>query len=176
MTATPADLFGRLAALDIETTTIEHPPVATVDDNKAVRGALPGGHTKNLFLKDKKGGLWLIVALEDRAVDLKDLRRRLAAPPLSFARPELLRGVLGVEPGAVTPFAVINDRDARVRLVLDAGMLAVDPLNFHPLVNTQTTAIRPADLLRFFAATGHAPLLLDLGAAAPSPPAAPARP
>jgi Ala-tRNA(Pro) deacylase len=166
MTATPADLFRHFAALGIRVTTIEHPPVATVEANKALRGALKGGHTKNLFLKDKKGGLWLVVVLEDRAIDLKDLRRRLAAPPLSFARPEVLRDVLGVEPGAVTPFAVINDAEARVRVVLDAAMLAIHPLNFHPLVNTRTTAIAPADLLRFFEATHHPPLLLDLAPAA----------
>jgi Ala-tRNA(Pro) deacylase len=161
MPTSPAQLLARLAALGIEVTTIQHPPVATVEANKALRGQLPGGHTKNLFLKDKKGGLWLIVALEDRPIDLKDLRRRLAAPPLSFARPEVLRDVLGVEPGAVTPFAVINDDAIRVRVVLDAAMLQIDPLNFHPLVNTRTTAIAPADLLRFFEATGHSPLLLD---------------
>ena len=167
MSATPPDLFRRLAALDIEVTTVEHPPVATVEANKALRGELPGGHTKNLFLKDKKGGLWLVVALEDRAIDLKELRRRLASPPLSFASAELLRDVLGVEPGAVTPFAVINDAAARVRVVLDAAMLAIEPLNFHPLVNTRTTAIRPSDLLRFLAATGHPPLLLDLAPGEP---------
>jgi Ala-tRNA(Pro) deacylase len=176
MSATPADLFRRLAALDIKVTTTLHPPVATVEANKALRGELPGGHTKNLFLKDKKGGLWLVVALEDRAIDLKELRRRLASSPLSFARAGLLRDVLGVEPGAVTPFAVINDADSRVRVVLDAAMLRIDPLNFHPLVNTRTTAIAPVDLLRFFEATGHPPLLLDLAPVAPRSAASAGRP
>ncbi len=167
MAYTSAEILARLAALEIEVTTVEHPPVATVEANKALRGELPGGHTKNLFLKDKKGGLWLVVALEDRVIDLKELRRRLASPPLSFARAELLRDALGVEPGAVTPFAVINDADARVRVVLDAAMLLIDPLNFHPLVNTRTTAIAPADLLRFLKATEHPPLLLDLAPVGP---------
>ncbi|MFO1153741.1 MAG: prolyl-tRNA synthetase associated domain-containing protein [Rhodospirillales bacterium] len=176
MPCTPSQLLAHLDALGIRVTTVEHPPVATVEANKALRGTLPGGHTKNLFLKDKKGGLWLVVALEDRVVDLKDLRSRLAAPPLSFARPEVLRDKLGVEPGAVTPFAVINDDPPRVQVVLDAGMLALDPLNFHPLVNTRTTAIAAADLVRFLEATGHPPLTVDFDSAAPAPSAATARP
>ncbi|MFO1127447.1 MAG: prolyl-tRNA synthetase associated domain-containing protein [Rhodospirillales bacterium] len=176
MASTPAALLTRLAQLGMRVTTVDHPPVATVDANKALRGALPGGHTKNLFLKDKKGGLWLVVALEDRPVDLKELRRRLAAPPLSFARPEVLRDALGVEPGAVTPFAVINDDRGLVRVVLDAAMLAIDPLNFHPLVNTRTTAIAAADLLRFLDEMRHPPLVLDMDAGLPTPPAAAARP
>lgn len=166
MAATCADLLAHLDRLGIPHRTHAHPPVATVDANKAMRGQLPGAHTKNLFLKDKKGGLWLIVCLEDRTIDLKAIRRRLDSAPLSFARPELLREVLGVEPGAVTPFALINDDRQRVRVVLDAEMLAMEPLNFHPLVNTRTTAIAAAGLATFLAATGHRPLIIRLDEAA----------
>jgi Ala-tRNA(Pro) deacylase len=162
MAATPVDLLARLAELGIDHRTYDHPPVATVEANKALRGDLPGAHTKNLFLKDRKGTLWLVVCLEDRAIDLKRLRHRLGAAPLSFARPEVLRQVLGVEPGAVTPFAVINDLAGCVRVVLDADMLAIDPLNFHPLTNTRTTAISTAGLRAFLTATGHRPLILTL--------------
>ena len=144
MPATEEDLFARLSELGIETETVRHPAVFTVEESKALRGDLPGGHTKNLFLKDKKGALWLVVALEDRAIDMKDLRRRIGSAALSFGRPELLKEVLGIDPGSVTPFAVINDTGNRVNVVLDAEMMSLRALNFHPLTNTATTSVTPA--------------------------------
>ena len=164
MAATGQDLYDLLARLGIATETARHPPVFTVEEARAHRGTLPGIHTKNLFLKDKKGILWLIVAGEDRAIDLKALRPRIGSAPLSFASPDRLREVLGVEPGSVTPFALINDREARVRVVLDAELLALSPLNFHPLVNTATTAIAPDDLLVFVRSCGHEPRIARLSA------------
>lgn len=127
-----------------------------------LRGTLPGAHCKSLFLRDRKGGLWLVVVLEERRLDLKALADLLAAPRFSFGSPELLAEVLGVTPGSVTPFALMNDRERRVRPVLDAEMLRRDPVNYHPLVNTATTAISAADLLRFIAACGHEPRVLEL--------------
>jgi Ala-tRNA(Pro) deacylase len=162
MDAREARLMAMLDALAIETRTVRHAPVFTVAEAKAERGRLPGMHTKNLFLKDKKDVLWLVVAEEDRPVDLKELRSKIGAATLSFARADLLRRVLGVEPGSVTPFAVINDGDRRVRVVLDAGLLQAELLNFHPLANTATTAITPDGLLRFLDATGHAPLVVAI--------------
>ncbi len=161
MPATPDALFRRLDALGIRHVTHRHAPMSTVADSVAVRGSLPGGHCKSLFLKDKKGGLWLVVVLEDRRVDLKALADRLGAPRFSFGAPELLLEVLGVTPGSVTPFALINDPEQRVTVVLDAEMLERDPLNYHPLVNTATTAIAAADLGRFIAACGHRPRILS---------------
>lgn len=161
---TPEELFRRLAQLGIAHRTYEHPPVFTVAEAAALRGNLPGGHCKSLFLKDKKGGLWLAVMLEERRIDLKKLADRLGAPRFSFADAETLRRALGVTPGSVTPFALANDPDRRVGLVLDAAMLEHDPLNYHPLVNDRTTAVSPADLLRFVAACGHRPIVLDLAA------------
>jgi Ala-tRNA(Pro) deacylase len=152
-----AELMARLDALGIQTKTIRHPAVFTVAESKALRGSLPGGHTKNLFLKDKKGGLWLVIALEDRAIDMKTLRAKIGSAPLSFASADTLRQVLGVEPGSVTPFAVINDASQRVRVVLDRGLTTFATLNFHPLVNSATTAIATADLLMFLRACGHEP-------------------
>lgn len=170
MATAPEELFARLETLGIETRTHEHPPLFTVEESKKLRGALPGGHCKSLFLKDKKGALWLVVVLEDRRVDLKALRKRLgASQTLSFARPELLREILGVEPGSVTPFALVNDTDRRVAIVLDKEMLGHDPLNYHPLINTATTAIRPDDLLAFIADCGHRPLILDFDESADQP-------
>jgi Ala-tRNA(Pro) deacylase len=164
---TPDQLFGRLDALGIAYRTYTHPPVFTVAEAVALRGQLPGGHCKSLFLKDKKGGLWLVVTLEERRIDLKRLADALAAPRFSFGNAELLYEVLGVRPGSVTPFALVNDRDRRVTVVLDRTMLDHDPLNYHPLENDRTTAIAPGDLLRFIAACGHTPRILDLDAPDP---------
>jgi Ala-tRNA(Pro) deacylase len=118
---------------------------------------------KNLFLRDKKGEMWLVVAEEDRKIDLKALAARIGAGKVSFASAERLMQYLGVIPGAVTPFGLINDRACRVRVVIDAGLLAHDPVNVHPLANDRTTAIAPGDLLRFIEACGHRPQVLDLG-------------
>jgi Ala-tRNA(Pro) deacylase len=160
--ATDLDLFALLDSLGIAHVTHAHAPVFTVTESQALCSALPGGHTKNLFLKDKKDGLWLVVAREELAVDLKALSQTLDAPRFSFGSVELLLAVLGVVPGSVTPFAAINDQDGRVRVVLDASMMALDPLNFHPLRNDRTTAIAPADLLRFLRATGREPVVTAL--------------
>jgi Ala-tRNA(Pro) deacylase len=148
--------------LGIAHRTYAHPPVFTVGEAAALRGSLPGGHCKSLFLKDKKGGFWLAVMLEDRRVDLKALARRLDAPRFSFGGADDLYALLGVRPGSVTPFALANDGAHRVIPVLDRTMLACDPLNYHPLVNDRTTAIAPADLLRFIAACGHRPRIVPL--------------
>lgn len=160
--ATDRELFALLDSLGIAHTTHAHAPVFTVAEAQALRGSLPGGHTKNLFLKDKKGGLWLVVAREELAIDLKALSQKLGAPRFSFGAADLLVATLGVAPGSVTPFAVMNDSQAKVRVVLDEAMLALDPLNFHPLRNDATTAIAPAELLRFLHATGHEPIILAL--------------
>jgi Ala-tRNA(Pro) deacylase len=157
----PQQLFDHLAELGIAHRTVEHPPVFTVEEAKALRGNLAGHHVKNLFLRNKKEEMWLVVALEDRAVDLKRLGEVLGTGRLSFGSGERLKRHLGVEPGSVTPLALINDRDRRVRLALDRGLDDGAPVNVHPLVNTLTTAIAPADLWRFFEATGHTPRWLD---------------
>lgn len=157
-----AALAARLSGLGIVTKTHIHEPVFTVAEAQALRGSLPGGHTKNLFLKDKKGGLWLVVAREELRIDLNALAKALGSPRFSFGSAELLMAVLGVPPGSVTPFAIINDAENSVRVVLDEGMLALHPLNFHPLRNDRTTAISPADLLKFLRATGHEPKVIPL--------------
>ncbi len=163
--ATPEDLFRRLAGLGIETVTHEHEPVFTVEHSRELRGELPGVHCKTLFMKDGKGALWLVVAEETRRLDLNLLSRLIGSARLSFARPERVREHLGVEPGAVTPFALANDAAVAVNVVLDARVMAADIANFHPLVNDRTTAIRPADLGRFLEACGHAPRVTDLDGA-----------
>jgi Ala-tRNA(Pro) deacylase len=169
MKSTPNDLLAELDRLGIAHRTITHPPVFTVEEAKQLRGKIEGGHTKNLFLKDKKDRLFLAVTLEDVPVDLNALGPLIGARGrLSFASAELLREHLGVEPGSVTPFALFNNRTLTVTPVLDEAMLAADPLNFHPLENTATTAISSADLMKFVGAQGHQALTLRFPRRAPS--------
>ena len=158
MPATPEDLFARFDALGIAHTAHRHAPVFTVGESAGIKAAMPGGHTKNLFLKDKKGALFLISAIADTKIDLNAVSKILGAGRFSFGSGELLQETLGVTPGSVTVFAVINDPDQRVRLILDQSLFAHDPVNFHPLRNDATTALSPADLLRFLAALGRAPV------------------
>ncbi len=158
MPKTPDQLFAALDALGIKHSTVQHPPLFTVEQSRGLRGQIPGGHTKNLFLRDKKHEIYLVVALEDADIDLKGLHRRLGATGrFSFGSADLLRELLGVEPGAVTPFGAINDSHARVTVVLDAAMMEHETLNYHPLVNTMTTSITRSDLVKFLESTGHMP-------------------
>lgn len=165
MPAIPDDLFAYLDRLGIAHRTAQHPPLFTVEQSQALRGQIPGGHTKNLFLKDKKGALFLVTALEEAVIALKTLHHRLGAARFSFGSAELLQATLGVPPGAVTPFAALNDPAGRVTVVLDAAMMERDPLNFHPLVNTMTTTVARADLVKFLAATGHPPRIVAVSEA-----------
>src|SRR5262249_34013809 len=133
------------------------------EQSRVLRGTIPGGHTKNLFLRDKKGALFLVTALEDALIELKSLHRRLdASGRFSFGPAELMRETLGIEPGAVTPFAALNDTGRRVTVVLDSALMAHETINCHPLANTMTTSSARADLVRFLEATGHPPRILAI--------------
>ncbi|MBP2300111.1 prolyl-tRNA synthetase associated domain-containing protein [Azospirillum picis] len=160
----PEQLLARLDALGIPAATHSHPPLHTVEESKALRGALPGGHCKNLFLKDRKGQHWLVVALEDARIELNRLDKAIGSARLSFASPERLWHVLGIRPGSVSPFALVNDAGHQVRVVLQKAMMEHELLNYHPLLNDRTTAIRSEDLLRFIRACGHEPAIVDFGA------------
>jgi Ala-tRNA(Pro) deacylase len=163
MPATPADLFVFLDKLGIAHRTMTHPPLFTVEQSRALRGKIAGGHTKNLFLKDKKGTLVLLSALDDAVIELKSLHRVLgAAGRFSFGSAELLRATLGVEPGAVTPLAAMNDREQKVNVILEAALMECAIINSHPLVNTMTTSMAAADLVKFLEATGHPPRVVAL--------------
>ena len=167
MPATPADLFALLDKLGIAHRTVSHPPLFTVGESQALRGTIAGGHTKNLFLRDKKGAVFLVVALENAAIELKSLHRLLGASGrFSFGSADLMRELIGVEPGSVTPFSVINDKSHRVTVVLDAAMMEHEVLNYHPLVNTGTTTISREGLLKFLEATGHPPRIAEVSGAA----------
>ena len=161
MPATRQDLDAYLAALGIKTTSYEHPPLHTVEESRALRGTIPGGHTKNLFLKDRKDALFLVTTGEEAVIDLKRIHEIIgAAGRVSFGKPELLMETLGVSPGAVTAFGALNDTAGQVSVVLDAALMVNETLNCHPLVNTATTSIGRDDLVKFLRATGHEPRIL----------------
>lgn len=156
-----AALLARLEALSIAYRRHAHAPVFTVEEARALRGALPGGHAKNLFLKDKKGRLFLVTVEERRAIDLKALEKTLGAARLSFGKPDLLAELLGVLPGSVTPLAAMNAPPGSLTVVLDRALLETGPVNVHPLRNDATLALAPADLVAFLRAAGHEPVLID---------------
>ena len=162
MTATPDELFSKLDGLGIKYETHSHDPVFTVEEAKSVARDLTGGHSKNLFLKDKKDGVYLLVCLEDTKVDLKMLRKQIGAKNLSFAKPDLLMALLGVTPGSVTPFSLINDKECQVKVLLDARMMEEKFLNFHPLINDKTTQISMKSLKVFIEDCGHHMSILTL--------------
>ena len=158
MPQTPDQLFAFLDRLGIAHTTVTHPPLFTVEQSRALRGQIPGGHTKNLFLRDKKNNVYLVTAEEDANIDLKGLHRLLGASGrFSFGSAELMMELLGVAPGSVTPLGVLHDTGARINVVLDAALMEHDTINCHPLVNTMTTSLKRDDLVKFLEATGHSP-------------------
>jgi Ala-tRNA(Pro) deacylase len=166
MPASPDELFACLDRLGIIHSTVTHPPLYTVEQSQALRGQIPGGHTKNLFLKDKKDALYLVTAPEDSVIELKSLHRLLGASGrFSFGSSNLMLETLGVIPGAVTPLGVINDKDARITVVLDKTLMEHAVINCHPLVNTMTTSIPREGLVAFLEATGHPPRIVPVAEA-----------
>ena len=147
----------------IKATTISHPPMRTVEDSKKFRDGVPGGYSKNLFLRNKKGKMWLVTLHEDRQIDLRDLGAMIEAGRVSFASSQRLMHFLGVVPGAVTPLAVANDHSGQVQLVLDQYLLQLDPLHFHPCDNSKTTTLSADDLLKFLESCKHLPRIVDFG-------------
>lgn len=162
--ATPEQLFAYFDGLGIGHVTHRHRPVFTVEESRDLKAAMPGGHTKNLFLKDKKSRLYLLSALSDTAIDLNAVSKLIGAARFSFGNAELLMRRLGVTPGSVTLFALLNDTERKVTLILDEALFAHEQVNFHPLRNDFTTAIAAADLLTFCRATGHEPIRLAFDA------------
>lgn len=164
MSASRTELIAFLDTQGIAHQTLEHPAVFRVGEGDQALNALPGGHSKNLFLEDNKGALWLISALQATRIDLKALPRVIGSGRLSFGKPERLMAALGVSPGSVTPLALINDPTHQVRFVLDAALGRADPVNFHPLENTATTSVAQAGFRRFLAALGIEPIMVDFTA------------
>jgi Ala-tRNA(Pro) deacylase len=163
MPATPDELFAFLDKLGIAHETIEHPPLFTVEEGREFWHKIPGLHCKNLFLKDKKDKIWLVVMPGDKRADLNRLEKKIGAKRFSFGKPELLQEVLGLTPGSVTPFALMNDAQKRVTLILDQDLLKSERVNFHPLHNAASTTIRADDLLTFVKTLGYEPLIADCG-------------
>ena len=155
-------LLKHLAELGIEADTIDHPPVFTVEESQSLRGRIPGAHTKNLFLKCKKGSIWLVTALEDTQVNLKTLHQKLGSGRLSFGSADLLKELLGITPGSVSTFGAINDKEQRVSVVLDEALMLHERINLHPLENTATTGISREGLMTFLTACNHPPKIMAL--------------
>lgn len=163
MPITPEDLLTQLDEAGFRTKTVRHPPLFTVDDSKKLRGEISGRHTKNLFLKDKKDNFFLVTVGEDRQVNLKELHKVIGgASRLSFGKPDKLMEYLGVIPGAVTAFSVVNDVENRVKAILDSELMDHEEINAHPLTNDATTTIRREDLIAFMTSTGHPPAILSV--------------
>ena len=166
MPATRQELFDRLQKLDISTRTVEHNAVFTVAESEKLERNLPGGHTKNLFLKDAKGRIFLIVAQSHTDINLKKLHKTIGCARLSFGKADLMMDILGIEPGSVTAFSVINDTQGRLEdVIVDDTLMTFETINCHPLVNTATTAISRDDLLRFIRDCGHEPRIMSLNTA-----------
>lgn len=163
--ASQQDLFAYLDTLGVAHATTAHRPVFTVEEGADLKAAMPGGHSKNLFLKDKKGALYLLCALAETAIDLNAVSKLIGAARFSFGSAERLMEHLGVEPGSVTLFALLNDPERRVTLLLDEALLAHDPVNFHPLRNDATTAISPDGMMTFIRSLGREPIRLAFDAA-----------
>ena len=167
----PQEFLNRLAELGIEAETVEHEPVFTVAESRPVKARIPGAHSKNLFVKDKKGRLFLITARDETPIDLKRVHEAIGASGrVSFGSADQLREALGVEPGSVTPFAVVNDSEGQVTVILDANLMEHERVNFHPLINSMTTGVHRDDLVRFLRATGHEPRILRLPEPSPQLP------
>jgi Ala-tRNA(Pro) deacylase len=163
MSKTPDELFAFLDGLGISVSTISHPPLFTVAQSQSLRGEIKGGHTKNLFLKDKKGAYFLVTVEEEAVVDLKTIHTLIGASGrVSFGKPDALMELLGVAPGSVTVFGAVNDTKGQVKVILDEGLMREETINAHPLTNEATTSIRRDDLLAFLKATGHEPHVLKV--------------
>jgi Ala-tRNA(Pro) deacylase len=162
MPSTPETVFAALDALGIAHPTVSHAPLFTVEQSQALRGRIPGAHTKNLFLKDRKDAMFLVTVMEDAVIDLKTLPERIGAQRLSFGSAERMMTYLGIEPGSVSPLAAINDTACRVSVILDAELMRHDIINAHPLVNTMTTSLKRDDLVAFLASIGHPPRIVGV--------------
>ncbi|NTU76744.1 MAG: prolyl-tRNA synthetase associated domain-containing protein [Alphaproteobacteria bacterium] len=164
MPVSPEYLFSYLDRLGIAHSTVEHPPMFTVHDGKAWLDKIPGAHCKNLFLKDKNDKIWLAVMPAAKRADIGKLQKRIGSARLSFGKPELLREVLGIAPGSVTPFALLNDTDRRVAVILDSDMVNNETVNYHPLRNNASTTLKMVDFLKFIRALNYEPFIVDCGA------------
>ena len=163
MPLTPKDLLNTLKDLNFETTTYEHEAVFTVEESSKIKQEIPGGHTKNLFLKDKKGSFFLIVAEGTARIKLNSVHGLIGAKGrVSFGKPEALMELLGVKPGSVTAFAPINDKENKVCVIIDEPLLRYDLINCHPLTNEMTTTISREDLLKFLDHINHEPKIIQV--------------
>jgi Ala-tRNA(Pro) deacylase len=165
MTTTPEQLFAYLDSLGVEHSTIEHPPIFTVEDGRAWHDRIPGLHCKNLFLKDREGKFWLVLMPGDKRAMLNLVEKRIGSARLSFGKPDRLMDIMGLTPGSVTPFGLMNDQARALTVLVDEDLLKSEWVNFHPLHNAASTTLRSRDLMTFIRSLGHEPIVLNCGEA-----------
>ncbi|OXE37249.1 MAG: DNA-binding protein [Phenylobacterium zucineum] len=158
------DILSFLTGLGTAPVTTDHEAVFHVGEGRGIKQAIPGAHTKNLFLKDAKGRIWLISARDDTVIDLKRLPTVIGSARLSFGSASLLSEVLGVTPGSVTALALIHDTARQVTFILDKTLAEAEQVNFHPLTNTATTTLTQAGFRKFLKALEITPLVVDFAA------------
>ena len=156
----PQDVFKIFQQLDIAYELYRHAPVFTVEESGKIDREIPGTHCRNLFLRDKKKKNFLVVLANETEIDLKSAQELIGCGRLSFGSAERLWAHLGIRPGSVCPFTVINDKDHQVQVILDEYMMAQELVCYHPMDNAMTVSLSPRDLLKFFAHTGHKPIVL----------------
>lgn len=158
---TPIELFNLLKELEISFEHYKHEPINNVADGIKYGGNIKGTHCKNLFIKDIKDNFYLVITLDKKRIGLKELATRINSKRLSFAAPELLKKYLGVEPGCVTPFGLLNDMEKKVRVIIDEDILREEEVCFHPLVNSETIIIKSKDMFRFIDHCGHEKTMIN---------------
>ena len=154
-----AGLLADLGLLAIPFAAYEHDAVFTVAESDAVNAAMPGAHTKNLFLKDKGGAFWLVTVPSDARVHLKGLPAAIGCKHVSFGKAEDMERMLGITPGSVTPLAAINAAPGSITVVLDETLAVAGTVNVHPLRNTATLGLSGATILGLLRHWGHQPLV-----------------
>jgi Ala-tRNA(Pro) deacylase len=164
---TPEMLYAYLDDIGVSYEVYRHEPVFTVEESAPLKAQIPGGHCRNLYMRDKKKRNYLLVALNETDVDLKKLPDLIGAGRLSFGSADRLWEFLGVRPGSVCPFSIINDTNHQVEIFLDQAMMECDLVNYHPMMNHLTVGLTPADLVKFIESTGHTAHIVDLKPAAP---------
>lgn len=167
MPTSPEELMAQLENMGIEFKLYHHEAVYTVEESEKVDAGIEGTPCRNLFLRDKKKKNFLVVLQHATEVDMKKLPSVIGSDRLSFGSADRLWQYLGVRPGSVCPFAITNDTDNQVKILLDKSMMETDLVNYHPLLNTMTVGLTPDDLIKFIESTGHEAHIVDLSPAKP---------
>ena len=170
MTPQEHQVLDRLRELQIPFERYEHPPVATAEEGERHWVGIQATHSKNLFLRNQRGDRhYLLIVIHSKRVNLRAVATEIGDGKLSFGSPDRLMTYLGVAPGSVSPFGLINDRDTHVRVYLDRDLASAERVSFHPNINTVTLALGRGDFQRFLESCGNAVRYVDVANVATSP-------